>query len=199
MTGEACPKLDELSNMMRRQQELMDKTQRLPQNGGDQPGDQQGSDLADKQGGLSGQLDRLQRELEGEGKGELGDASKNMKGAEGSLRDGSKDDALQQQGQAMEQMQKGAKKLGQRLAQQGQGKTGQQGKDGEAGGANDDPLGRPRSTHNPDQGPNKNAVPSEMAIKRAREILEQLRNRSNDQNLGETEKSYIERLLKGLY
>ena len=192
-------KLDELSNMMRRQQELMDKTQRLPQNGGDQPSDQQGSDLADKQGGLSDQLDRLQRELNGEGKGELGDASKNMKGAEGSLRDGSKDDALQQQGQAMDQMQKGAKKLGQRLAQQGQGKTGQQGKDGEAGGTNDDPLGRPRATHNPDQGPNKNAVPSEMAIKRAREILEQLRNRSNDQNLGETEKSYIERLLKGLY
>ena len=192
-------KLDELSNMMRRQQELMDKTQRLPQNGGDQPSDQQGSDLADKQGGLSDQLDRMQRELDGEGKGELGDASKNMKGAEGSLRDGSKDDALQQQGQAMDQMQKGAKKLGQRLAQQGQGRTGQQGKDGEAGGNTDDPLGRPRATQNPDQGPNKNAVPSEMAIKRAREILEQLRNRSNDQNLGETEKDYIERLLKGLY
>ncbi len=192
-------KLDELSNMMRRQQELMDKTQRLPQNGGDQPGDQQGSDLADKQGGLSDQLDRLQRELDGEGKGELGDASKSMKGAEGNLREGSKDEALQQQGEAMEQMQKGAKKLGQRLAQQGQGKTGQEGKDGEAGGNNDDPLGRPRSTHNPDQGPNKNAVPSEMAIKRAREILEQLRNRSSDQNLGETEKGYIERLLKGLY
>lgn len=192
-------KLDELSNMMRRQQELMDKTQRLPQNGGDQPSDQQGSDLADKQGGLSDQLDHLQRELDGEGKGDLGDASKSMKSAEGNLREGSKDEALQQQGEAMEQMQKGAKKLGQRLAEQGQGKTGQQGKDGEAGGNTDDPLGRPRATHNPDQGPNKNAVPSEMAIKRAREILEQLRNRSNDQNLGETEKGYIERLLKGLY
>ncbi len=200
-------KLDELSNMMRRQQELMDKTQRLPQNGGDQPGDQpgsngkpdDGSNLADRQGSLSDQLDRLQNELDGETKSNLGDASKNMKGAEGSLRQGSKDDALQQQGQAMQQMQQGAKKLGQKLAQQGQGKTGQQGKDGEAGGTDDDPLGRPRGTNNPDQGPNKNAVPSEMAIKRAREILEQLRNRSNDQNLGETEKGYIERLLKGLY
>ena len=192
-------KLDELSNMMRRQQELMDKTQRLPQNGGDQPGEQQGSDLADKQGGLSRQLDRLQRELGGEGKDELGDASKNMKGAEGSLRQGSKDEALQQQGEAMRQMQKGAKKLGEKLAKLGQGRAGQEGRDGEAGANNDDPLGRPRSTNNPDLGPNKNAVPSELAIKRAREILEQLRNRSSDQNLSETEKNYIERLLKGLY
>lgn len=122
-----------------------------------------------------------------------------MKDAAGKLREGSKDDALQQQGEAMKQMQEGAKKLGKKLAEKGQGKTGAQGKDGEAGGSDDDPLGRPRATRNPDQGPDKNAVPSEMAIRRAREILEQLRSRSNDQNLGETEKGYIERLLKGLY
>jgi uncharacterized protein (TIGR02302 family) len=200
-------KLDELSQMMRRQQELMDKTQRMPQNGSDQPGDQKGangkpddgSNLADRQGNLSDQLDRLGKELDSETQGNLGDASKSMKDAAGNLRDGSKDEALQQQGEAMKQMQEGAKKLGKKLAEQGQGKTGTQGKDGEAGGNDDDPLGRPRATRNPDQGPNKNAVPSEMAQRRAREILEQLRNRSNEQNLGETEKNYIERLLKGLY
>ncbi len=200
-------KMDELSNMMRRQQELMDKTQRLPQSGADQPGDQggaggkpdDGSNLADRQGSLSDQLDRLGKELDQETQGDLGEASKNMKDAAGNLRQGSKDDALQQQGEAMKQMQEGAKKLGKKLAEKGQGKTGNQGKDGEAGGSDDDPLGRPRATHNPEMGADKNAVPSEMAQRRAREILEQLRNRSNEQDLGETEKSYIERLLKGLY
>jgi uncharacterized protein (TIGR02302 family) len=200
-------KMDELSDLMRRQQQLMDQTQRLPQTGnGDQPGDQpgesgkdgQGSGLSDKQGTLADRLDRLNRDLGG-GTENFGDASKNMKDAQGSLRQGSKEDALRQQGEAMKQMQDGAKKLGKKLAQQGQGKTGEQGHEGQAGGNSDDPLGRPRASTNPDTGPNKNTVPSELATRRAREILEQLHNRSNEQNLGETERGYIERLLKGLY
>jgi uncharacterized protein (TIGR02302 family) len=196
-------KMDELSDLMRRQQQLMDETQRMgPNDDGDQQGQQgegsKGKGLSDKQGGLSDRLDRLNRDLGG-GDDNFGDASKNMKDAQGSLREGSKEDALRQQGEAMKGMQEGAKKLGKKLAEQGQGKTGQDGRDGEAGGNNDDPLGRPRATTNPETGPNKNTVPSELAMRRAREILEQLRNRSNDQNLGETERGYIERLLKGLY
>jgi uncharacterized protein (TIGR02302 family) len=200
-------KMDELSDLMRRQQQLMDETQRMPQgDSGDQPGGQQGdkgkesggSGLSDKQGKLSDRLDRLNRDLGG-GTDNFGDASKNMKDAQGSLRQGSKEDALRQQGDAMKEMQKGAQKLGKKLAEQGQGKTGQQGHEGEAGGNNDDPLGRPRASTNPDTGPNKNTVPSELAMRRAREILELLRNRSNDQNLSDTERGYIERLLKGLY
>jgi hypothetical protein len=196
---------------MRRQQQLMDETQRMdpnsPNGSGDQPGDQPGQKngpgknpgLAERQGTLSDRLDRLDRDLGGDPRETFGDASKNMKDAQGSLREGSKEDALRQQGEAMRQMQEGAKKLGKKLAEQGQGKMGQQGKDGEAGANNDDPLGRPRATRNPDLGPSKNNIPSEQAMQRAREILEQLRNRSNDQNLGETERGYIERLLKGLY
>jgi uncharacterized protein (TIGR02302 family) len=185
-------KMDELSNMMRRQQQLMDETQRL-QDG------ENGKGLSGRQGKLSQELDRLGQSLDGETQGDLGGASKNMKDAEGKLGQHNKDDALQQQGEAMQKMQEGAKKLGKKLAEQGQGKTGEQGKDGQAGGSNDDPLGRPRATHNPDQGPNKNVLPSEMALRKAREILEQLRNRSGDHNLSDTEKSYIERLLQGLY
>jgi uncharacterized protein (TIGR02302 family) len=181
--------MDALSDMMHKQQELMDQTQRMPQDGGDQG-------LGDKQGGLSEQLDRMNKDMDGDAQGHLGDASKNMKGAAGKLRDGSKEDALQQQGQAMRDMQEGAKKLGKKLAE---ARKGQQGRDGEAGNNTDDPLGRPRATHNSDNGPDKNLIPSELAQRRAREILEQLRNRSNDQNLGETEKDYIERLLKGQY
>lgn len=188
-------KMDELSDLMKRQQQLMDETQKLDPGGGDK----QGPGLSDRQGKLSERLDRLGRDLGGDPKDTFGDASKKMKDAQGSLNDGSKDDALRQQGEAMNGMQDGAKKIGKKLAQQGQGKTGEDGKDGQAGGNDDDPLGRPRATHSPQTGPNKNTVPSEMAMRRAREILEQLRNRSNDQNLSDTERNYIERLLKGLY
>ena len=36
-------------------------------------------------------------------------------------------------------------------------------------------------------------------VRRAREILEQLRNRANGQGLTESERGYIDRLLRGLY
>ena len=196
-------KMDGLSDLMRRQQKLMDQTQKLPRSGEgeqspDKPDAGSGS-LADRQGSLSDMLDRLNRELGSDGQGELGDASKSMKGAKGSLKEGSKDDALRQQGDAMKQMQEGAQKLGKKLAEQGKGKTGQQGKESEAGGKNDDPLGRPRASRNPDNGPDKNMVPSELSMRRAREILEGLRQRYDDPNLGSGEKAYIDRLLRGLY
>ena len=198
-------KMDGLSDLMRRQQKLMDQTQKLPRPGEgdgqqmpDKPDAGSGS-LADRQGSLSDMLDRLNRELGPDGQSELGDASKSMKGAKGALKEGSKDDALRQQGEAMKQMQEGAQKLGKKLVEQGKGRTGQQGKESEAGGNSDDPLGRPRATRNPDTGPHKNMVPSELSMRRAREILEGLRQRYDDPNLGSGEKAYIDRLLRGLY
>jgi uncharacterized protein (TIGR02302 family) len=193
--SELQQKMDELSDMMRKQQKLMDQTQKLPRPGEgeeapDKPDDGSGA-LADKQGALSDMLDSLNKQLGPDGQGELGDASKSMKGAKGSLKDGSRDDALRQQGDAMKQMRDGAQKLGKKLAEQGKGKSGQQGKEGEAGG--------PRATRNPDNGPKENMVPSELSMRRAREILETLRQKYDDPNLGSGERAYIDRLLRGLY
>jgi uncharacterized protein (TIGR02302 family) len=196
-------KMDGLSDMMRRQQQLMDQTQKLPQPGEGEPspdGTNPGAgNLADRQGSLSDQLDRLNKELGPNGQGELGDASKSMKGAKGALKDGLKGDALRQQGEAMKQMQEGAKKLGQKMAKQGKGQNGQKGKDSQSGSNDTDPLGRPRANHNPDDGPDKDMVPSELSMRRAREILEGLRQRYDDPDLGSGEKAYIDRLLRGLY
>ena len=195
--------LDGLSDLMRKQQKLMDQTQKLPRAGEGEPTpdkpDNGSGALADKQGDLSDMLDRLNKQLGPDGQGELSDAGKSMKGAKGALKEGSKDDALRQQGDALKQMRDGAQKLGKKLAEQGKGKSGQQGKDGEAAGDNNDPLGRPRATRNPDNGPNKNMVPSELSMRRAREILETLRQKYDDPNLGSGEKAYIDRLLRGLY
>jgi hypothetical protein len=42
-------------------------------------------------------------------------------------------------------------------------------------------------------------LPSELAIRRAREILESLRARANTPNLPPIDRAYIDRLLRGLY
>jgi uncharacterized protein (TIGR02302 family) len=201
--------LDALSGLMRKQQQLMDETQRLG-DGGKEPGDEStspgqqgnsgdGSKLGERQGALKDMLDSLQQQMDKDAEGNLGEAGKNMGDAQNSLKDGSKGQALKQQGEAMKQMREGAAKLSKKLAEQGQGQTGQQSHDGQATGNEDDPLGRPSATRNPSDGPNKNLIPSELAMQRAREILNELRQRAGDQGLSAEDRAYIERLLKGLY
>jgi uncharacterized protein (TIGR02302 family) len=215
--------MDQLSDMMRQQQRLMDQTQRMPGQGqpGDgepQPGDGQqpgegegqgqgqgqgqgldGKGLADRQGQLRDLLDRMQRGLGGEAPGELGDAGRAMGDAEESLRNGDREGALQQQSDALDALRKGAQELGRQMRERGQGQARSNGRDGEAGGKDEDPLGRPRATRNPDAGPDRDMVPGELAIRRAREILEQLRAKANGEGLTDSERSYIDRLLRGLY
>ncbi len=205
--------MDELSDMMRQQQRLMDQTQRMPGQGeqqGQQPGEgqgegqgkgqgQDGQGLANRQGALRDLLDRMQRGLGGDAPGEMGDAGRAMENAERALRDGDRDGALQQQGDALDALRKGARELGRQMRERGQGQARDQGRDGPAGGNQDDPLGRPRATSEPDTGPNRDMVPGELAIRRAREILEQLRAKANGEGLTDSERSYIDRLLRGLY
>jgi len=69
---------------------------------------------------------------------------------------------------------------------------------GEARG-DTDPLGRPMPQRNEDYGPDEDMLPSELAIRRAREILEMLRSRASEPELPRLERDYIDRLLRGLY
>ncbi len=182
--------MDALSQMMGKQRRLMDETQRLGQQG--DKGDGQG--LGDKQKSLKDQLGKLGDGMQGgDGGQSLKDAGKNMGNAEGSLRGQDKREALKQQNEALRKLMEGMGKLAQEMKHQGQGN---QSSDGQRGSDKDDPLGRPRATHDSNLGPNKNLVPSELAMKRAREILEQLRNKVGEQGLDGETKAYIDRLLK---
>lgn len=155
--------------------------------------------LADRQGQLRDLLDRMQRELGGNAPGEMGEAGRQMQGAEESLRGSDRESALRQQRDALNALRNGARQLAQRMQERGQGQARNPGRDGEAGGNEEDPLGRPRATRNPDVGPDENMLPTDLAIRKAREILEMLRSRANEQGLTETERGYIDRLLRGLY
>lgn len=211
--GPLSEMLDKLSELMRQQQKLMDETQRMPQDGmGEQqqqgqPGQgQQGEQgmgsLGDRQQGLSQMLQQLMEQLGQNGMQaprSFGEAGRSMQGAEGSLREGDRDQALGNQGDAMAKLREGAQGLARQMMQQGQGQQGNQGRNGEARGDDRDPLGRPMPNRGEDYGPERDMLPSELAIQRAREILEMLRSRAGDQGLPRIERDYIERLLRGLY
>jgi uncharacterized protein (TIGR02302 family) len=206
--------LDQLSDLMRRQQQLMDDTQRMPggQNGdmsgdpfnaqGAQPGGPDKDALAAQQDALRRLLNELMGQLGENGMQappSFGEAGRQMEGATGSLRQGDRDPALDQQSQALSKLREGAQNMARQMMQQGTGSTGNYGRHGEARGDDRDPLGRPYRTTGEDYGPERNMLPSEMAIRRAREILDMLRSRANLPDLPRIDRDYIERLLRGLY
>ncbi|MCB1379861.1 MAG: TIGR02302 family protein [Alphaproteobacteria bacterium] len=204
--------LDQLSELMRRQQELMDDTQRMEQGEGQQqtpsPGQQGQSggrspgELADRQRGLGDMLQQLLDQFSRNGMpapDAMGEAGQSMNGAQGSLRQGDREGALGKQGDALAKLREGAQGLAQQLLQQGQGQQGSTGRHGEARGDDRDPLGRPMPQRGEDYGPDRNILPSELAIRKAREILDMLRSRSNAPDMPRIERDYIDRLLRGLY
>ncbi|MGB6916505.1 MAG: TIGR02302 family protein [Pseudolabrys sp.] len=209
--------LDELGDVIRKQQQLRDKTYRQGQDTrrdrqrGQQPGqgDRQMGDLRQDQQGLRDRLNKLLDQLrqrglgqpgqQGEGNemGQLGDAGEAMGQAEGQLGEGDADSAVDSQGRALDAMRKGAQGLAQSMQQQGMGPgpNGRPGR-GQARAQQDtDPLGRPMRGR--DYGDDLTVkVPGEIDAQRARRILEELRKRFGESFRPQLELDYIERLLK---
>jgi uncharacterized protein (TIGR02302 family) len=213
--------LNELGDMIRRQQQLRDRTfrqgqdQRRQQRG--QQRGQQGDpnsfgELRQDQQALREQLNKLLEELRkrgfpqqgdqpGQQGGEmdqLGRAGEAMGDAQGSLGEGDADGAVDSQGRALEALRRGAQGLAQSMQQQfGNGPgPGQPGRLGRARANQDtDPLGRPLRGR--DYGDDTTVkVPGEIDVQRARRILEELRRRFGESFRPQLELDYIERLLK---
>jgi uncharacterized protein (TIGR02302 family) len=213
--------LDELGDMIRKQQQLRDKTfkqgqdQRRDRQRGN--GDKQMGDLRQDQQALKDRLNKLLEQLrqrglgspsqdqngqgekgQGEnGMGQLGDAGDAMGEAEGELGEGDVEGAVDSQGRALEAMRKGAQGLAQQMQQSGMGQSpGQPGRNGRARAEqNTDPLGRPLRGR--DYGDDVTVkVPGEIDAQRARRILEELRKRFGESSRPQIELDYIERLLK---
>jgi uncharacterized protein (TIGR02302 family) len=213
--------LDELSDMIRKQQQLRDKTfrqgqdmrrdrQRGQQGQQGQQGQNQMGELRQDQQGLRDRLSKLLQELRQRGlgqpgqqgesneMGQLGDAGEAMGQAEGQLGEGDADSAVDSQGRALDAMRKGAQGLAQSMQQQGMmgpGPNGRPGR-GQARAQQDtDPLGRPMRGR--DYGDDVTVkVPGEIDAQRARRILEELRKRFGESFRPQLELDYIERLLK---
>jgi uncharacterized protein (TIGR02302 family) len=208
--------LDELGDVIRKQQQLRDRTfqqgqdQRRDRQRGQQgqPGDQMGQ-LRENQQALRDQLKRLMEELRKKGFGQgqqgqgemdqLGRAGEAMGDAEGQLGEGNADGAVDSQGRALEALRRGAQNLAQSMQQQGMfgpGPNGQPGRLGLPRAQQDtDPLGRPLRGR--DYGDDTTVkVPGEIDVQRARRILEELRRRFGENFRPQLELEYIERLLR---
>jgi len=155
--------LDELGDMIRKQQQLRDRTfqqgqdqrrdrmrgQRGQQGQGQQgqeqqPGNQMG-ELRENQQSLRDQLKKLMEELRKRGFGQgqqgqgeldqLGRAGEAMGDAEGELGEGNADSAVESQGRALEALRRGAQNLAQSMQQQGMIGPGPNGQPGRLGPA----------------------------------------------------------------
>jgi len=218
--------LNELGDMIRKQQQLRDKTfkqgqdsRRDRQRSGKQGGDQSMGDLQQDQQGLRDRLKKLQEELakRGLGPGQRGDQGQpgadqsddgqdGLAEADGAMGDagsrlgeGNADAAVDAQGKALEALRKGAQSLADAM---------QQGDGDQAGDGPGDRMGRQQAGPNgtdplgrPLRGREwgdelSKMIPGEMDVQRVRRILEELRRRLSDPSRPQIELDYIERLLK---
>jgi uncharacterized protein (TIGR02302 family) len=215
--------LNELGDMIRKQQQLRDKTYKQGQDSRrdrmrGKGGDQTMGDLQQDQQGLRDRLKKLQDELAKRGLGpgqrgdqgqpgaEKGDGDDGLAEADGAMGDagsrlgeGNADAAVDSQGRALEALRKGAQSLADAM-QQG---DGDQAGDGlgdrmgrqQAGPNGTDPLGRPLRGREWGDELSK-MIPGEIDVQRVRRILEELRRRLSDPSRPQIELDYIERLLK---
>ena len=223
--GDMEQALNELGDVIRKQQQLRDKTYKQGQDSrGDRSRGQQGDQnpmngLRQDQQALRDRLGKLLDDLkkngmmpgqkgekgqQGQGEGgqqeggdSLGDADSAMGDAGGQLGQGNAESAVDSQGRALEALRKGAQNLAQSM-QPGEGQDGGPGnKMGrQQNSANStDPLGRPLSGREWSDDLTVK-IPGEIDVQRVRRILEELRRRLADPSRPQIELDYIERLLK---
>ena len=124
-------------------------------------------------------------------------ADESMDGAREALEGDDPGQALDDQVQAMENLREGARQLGEAMQQQarnGQGDRAGQG-DPNARDEGRDPLGRPTANRGALEGSDTD-VPGQEALKRARELLDEIRRRAGDRTRPEVELEYLRRLLE---
>ncbi|MGC1584231.1 MAG: TIGR02302 family protein [Rhodomicrobium sp.] len=202
--AEKLKQLNRLTDIMRQQQQLLDKTFRAQQgsdsnqSGGDREQQQGGTD-SKTAAGLKKRQEELQKQLqdllsamkpgkEGDNaQQKLKDAEAAMGEAAGSLEQNDLGEAGDQEGRALDAMRQGSRSMAEGMAQaSGQGNGN--------GQANRDPLGR-RQGRQLDNGDSVK-VPDEITVQQARRILDELRKRLGEPERPPVELDYLERLVK---
>ncbi|MEM7506902.1 MAG: TIGR02302 family protein [Pseudomonadota bacterium] len=167
---------------------------------GERPGAEGQGGLAQQQEELRRALEELSRQMPGsEGAARaLGEAERAMGEARDALEQGENSGAVEDQMEALDRLSEGAQALAESM-QNGQGDVGAEGQGQDQGDARNraetDPFDRPLSSQGGVTG-NDVEVPGRAAMDRAREILDELRRRSAEQERPELELDYFERLLE---
>jgi uncharacterized protein (TIGR02302 family) len=218
--------LNELGDMIRKQQQLRDKTFKQGQDSrrdrmrGKQ-GEQSMGDLQQDQQALRDRLKKLQEDLakrgmgpgqrgdpgmqgqqgdQGDGEDGLDQADSAMGDATGRLGEGNSDGAVDSQGKALEALRKGAQSLAEAMRQgdgDGQMDNGPGNRAGRQQNGGNQTDPLGRPLHGREFGDDFTVkIPGEIDVERVRRILEELRRRLADPNRPQIELDYIERLLK---
>jgi len=205
-----------MHDLMKRQQQLLDRSFRAQQQaqegrmgqrgqpgGGQQDATTEMGDAAGQQDGLRRMLGDMMRRM-GDGFGEipdpLGRAERAMRDATGALQRRQPGEAIGPQTEALDQLQQAAREFAQQMERRlGHGNPDDTDVGAASGEPTDevgrDPLGRPMSNNGTfDQGDVK--IPDQNTLQKAREILDELRRRAGERFRPEIELDYIERLLK---
>ncbi len=216
--AEKLEQLERLSDIMRQQQQLLDRTFRAQQGGGESersqgPSGPRGNSKSKQQGqsaqgdgegsgpgGLKQRQESLQKQLQDLLAGNGQDAGKDhalrkLEEAEGAMGDaaGALDqndlgEAGDQQSRALEALRQGARAMAEQMMNSA-------GKGNGTSQANRDPLGRRQGNQLNDPGDSVK-VPDEITVQRARRILDELRKRLGEPARPPVELDYLERLVK---
>jgi uncharacterized protein (TIGR02302 family) len=207
----------EMQEMMRRQQQLLDRSYRRSrqgqngqgQNGQNQQGDQNGDsqDDAGQQDALRHQLGDMMRRL-GEQGGDLpaplARADRAMRNAIEALKRAQPGQAVAPQTEALDALQQAARAMADQMMGRNNGNMPNGGDPGDREGldqAGRDPFGR-LTNENGNGGLDDGGdlrlgkSPADYAIEKAKQILEELRTRAGERGRPELERDYIDRLLK---
>ena len=121
----------------------------------------------------------------------LAEAGEAMRRSQENLQDGDIASAGDAQNEAIQALRRAGQTMAQTGRQKGQGEGGE---DGEEQSANEDPLGRDNSSGNSDE--SEADIDTRDNATRSRELREELRRRSSEQEREKIERDYLERLLK---
>ncbi|WP_341896587.1 TIGR02302 family protein [Ferrovibrio terrae] len=197
--GQNGQMMQEFGEMLRQQQQLLDRSFRRSQQYGRGDGQQRGENEADarQQEELRRKLGEMMNRLGERGMplpDQLGKADRSMRDARESLRRGEPGEAMQGQTDALDQMRQGLNQMQQ--AQRGN-------PDGQAPSADArqnqrnpvrDPLGR--NTTGYENAGEATKVPDMAPVERARRILEELQRRAGNRERAPQELEYLDRLLR---
>ncbi|MFZ4762094.1 MAG: DUF4175 domain-containing protein [Alphaproteobacteria bacterium] len=189
-----------LKDITQKQQSLLDKTYPSATKGrymSEQDG-QQLQQLGQEQQNLRKELgDAMQQmdEAGGDIPKNLQEADKHMRESRQNLQQEDAGAAVFSQNSALKSLQEGAEKLGQQQRKMSQGMLVPMPLNNAGNNKDKDPFGR-KGASGKDLDDERVKVPEEIARERAREILQQLRNRSGDQHLSPMEREYLEGLMK---
>ncbi|EJF80447.1 TIGR02302 family protein [Bartonella doshiae] len=189
-------KMDQLGDLMRRQQEILNETHQLEmkQRRGEIIPEEQRKFLKERQASLQSELSELEKELFAQGfkqSDALKEAEKKMNSASTALDHGDHEGSIQNQSDALEALRQGAQNILEKMREM----LKKAGDNQNAVLGPEDPLGRPLSSKE-NQEQEGDIILQESDQMRSRQILEEIRKRLSQEHISETEKNYLEKLLR---